>query len=172
MKAAALALVLAALLGACAPAARPPTLSTPLDTESAIASGNPPRFLYELAKEHYSDSELQQRDLPLTFTVELASTDRAMWGVGWCAKTQAILEDNLEQIVMAFWINGQPVPLEQFYIQQEGTGCSTWQMVVSNWPKGVTTLKQEMTLANPINDGWNQFDAGQHMVHIFEVTVP
>ncbi len=211
MKIITFALVLAIALCACAPAPTPsatlipptatvppPTLSSPSDTETILAGNKPPQELQGLALETYSDFDLQQINHTFPFTIQLASNLRATWDAGWCATTQAILDQNLKQISFAFSMNGQPVALSQFY-ESSWSGlpsglaqytqyyawsrqtssslgktwaCHSWATVVSNWPKGAANvLRTVMTIASKINNGMSDYDAGQQTV-IYTVTLP
>ena len=211
MKTITFVLALAIVLCACAPGPTPaatpipptatvppPTLSSPSDTQAILAGNKPPQELQGLALETYSDFELQQINHTFRFTIQLASNLRATWDAGWCATTQAILDQNMKQITFAFSMNGQPVALSQFY-ESSWSGlpaelaqytqyyawsrqtssslgktwaCHSWSTVVSNWPKGSTTVLQTvLTFASKINDGMYDHDVGQN-TFIYTVTLP
>ncbi len=201
MKTTTLVLLLAIVLSACAPAVTPtptpipptatpvpptatpvppPTLSSPSDTKAIVEGNNPPSTLGSLATEEYSEADLQQVNRTFPYTIQLASNLRALWEAGWCATTQAILDQNMKQMTFAFSMNGQPVAPSQFYeVTFEGTdesgkavACHAWGTVVSNWPKGAATVLQTVqTIASKINNGRSDYDAGQQ-TFIYTVTLP
>ena len=192
MKTTTFALLFVFILSACGPAPTPtatpipptatvppPTLSSPSDTQAILAGSKLPQDLEELATETYSVSDWQQKHT-LPYTIQLASNLRATWTGGWCATTQAILDQNLKQITYAFSINGQPVALSQFYewsspwTDDSGKtwACHNLSTVVSNWPKGVTTvLRTVITFVSKINDGTSDYGPGRQTL-IYTVTLP
>jgi hypothetical protein len=136
--------------------------------------------LETLATETYSDSDLEQINRTFPYTIQLASNLRATWAAGWCATTQAILDQNMKQVTFAFSMNGQPVALSQFYEWSGQTtddsgktwACQAWSTVVSNWPKGAATVLQTvMTISSKTNNGKSDYDAGQQ-TFIYTVTLP
>jgi len=165
--------VILMLTTACA-AALPaqPTLSSPSGTKAALAEKNPPLTEDELSMGGASNSERNQENIPHYFTISNWASNRPMdWEGGWCAVSQAILEQNLKYLKPAFWLDGKPVPLSYFYAYGDGQGCYYWATIASNWPKGVTTLKGGFTITSPINDGENSYTAGQ-LIYVTTVTVP
>jgi hypothetical protein len=157
-----------------------PTLSSPADTETALSGSTPPQFLEELATEQYSPSQMQQMNHAFPYTIMLKGEQPVLWQWGWCATTQTILDQNLKQITAAFSMNGQPVDLSQFYAydsqQTDPTTnttlpCHSLATVVSNWPKGATALQTVVTFASKINDGMNDYAAGNQTFN-YAVTRP
>jgi len=112
---------------------------------------------------------------PLLTIQPWASNQPAIWGLEWSSITPDILDQNLSQITVGFWLDGQPVPLSQFYqhryVTEDGEGFYDWYTVVSNWPKGVTTLKCVQTIASPIFDGMHNMGVGL-LIQDYTVTVP
>ena len=153
-------------------------LSTPDETKTALSGGNPPQTLETLATEQYTDSELQQMNHTFPYTIQLSGEQPVLWTWGWCATTQDILNQNLQHITVAFSMNGQPVPLDQFYVSDsQGTDaqgntlpCHSWATVASNWPP-VSALQTVVTFDAKINDGMNDYPAG-NQTFVYAVTLP
>lgn len=133
------------------------------------------RQLEELAQESYSPAELAQIGTTFAYSVPLAKDQRLLWGWGWCATSQLILNDNYQQIQLEFSVNGQVLDqAEQFAeIAQSGNGlfCKSYYTVVYRWPSGDTQLQTVVTFESPINDGGADYPAGKQTFN-YTVTLP
>lgn len=147
-----------------------PTLGSLASTEKAVEAQTD--ALETLADETYSNDELSQMGETFAYTVALDDNrQRALWGWGWCASSQTILNQNFQDITLAFTANGKPVDNALFYeAEQSGGGvfCRSYYAVLYNWPSGETDLKTVVTFEKVINDGQSDYPAGKQT---FEYTV-
>jgi hypothetical protein len=128
--------------------------------------------LETIANETYSSEELAEfnKTFPYTLTVE-SSRERLLWGWGWCATSQTILNQNFNVIELTFEVEGEAVDPELFYeAQQSGGGlfCRSYYALVYNWPSGDTVLTTTVEFTETVNDGESDYAPGQQ---VFEYTV-
>ncbi len=149
-----------------------PTLGTPREARLAAAEGAPE--LAELAAEDYTQEELNTVGDTLEYTIALTETQPVLWGYGWCATSRAILRDNLDKMVIEFFVNGAPVPAEQFNVSDYETDdwqCRSFLTVIDDWPSGTTVeIETRITFTEAINDGRFDFPAGEKRL-VYRVTV-
>ncbi len=149
------------------------TFATPEEAQAAVTAGA--RFLEALAPETYDADELSQAGQTYTYTVNLRRVEPLIWSNGWCATTQAILQENFRSIRITFTANDKAVDdrLIQVVDSQSGADlfCRTYYLVVTNWPRGETILKNEVTFTRRINDGMADYAAGSH-TYLYRVTRP
>ncbi len=149
-----------------------PLLGTPAESQKALSDPSA-SFLEALAKEQYSGNDFNQMNRTFPFTIPLAQEQTLLWRDGWCATTQAILSDNLQHIAVAFEMDGAPVDLSQFYAydsqRADQLACHSYVAAVYNWPKGKTVLQSTVTFAAAINDGLNDYPAG-NQVFVYTIT--
>jgi hypothetical protein len=148
-----------------------PTFASAADSRKALGTI---KTLEDVAKEKYKDTELSQAGKTYTYTIGATSAQSLMWITGWCATTQAILDDNNKNITYTFSMNGKPLDITQFAVLEGKQGtqfCKLYMMSVSNWPKGDTKLETKVTFANKINDGTADYPAGAHS-YVYTVTAP
>jgi hypothetical protein len=127
-----------------------------------------------VAKENYGQGAQPKPGETFTYTVDLTQDQRLVWISGWCAKTSAILADNLKSIQVEFLVNGQPVNLGQF-AKFDGTAggqqCRYDYTVGYRWPKGTAQLETRVTFKAPINDGTTDYPAGT-VSYVYNVSRP
>lgn len=150
-----------------------PTIGTPREARLALAEGAPE--LADLAAEEYTLEELNTVGDTLEYTLTLTETQPVLWGYGWCATSRAILRDNLDKMVIEFFVNGIAVPREQFNIADYEDGdwqCRSFIAVIDDWPAAGTTVEIEtrITYTEAINDGRFDFPAGEKRL-VYRVTV-
>ena len=71
------------------------------------------------------------------------------------------------------FLDGQPVDaksLAQGEQQVSGQTCKDFNGIIRAWPTGKHTIKITMRLDAKINDGWNDYAAGDY-VEIYNITV-
>jgi len=142
--------------------------------ETRIAISEQTRVLDALAPEEYSDEALAQVGETFTYTVTLDRNEKLIWVYGWCATTQAILEQNLERMTFDFSVNGTPVDARQFQVfdgQADDLECRSYTAVVYDWPTGTTTLETKVTYDEKINDGLADYPEGSQ-AFVYTVTAP
>jgi hypothetical protein len=128
--------------------------------------------LETVANETYSSEELAEfnKTFPYTIAVD-SSRQRLLWGWGWCATSQTILNQNFDLIELTFEADGEAVDPELFYEDQQSCGglfCRSYYALVYNWPSGDTVLTTTVDFTDTVNDGESNYPAGQQ---VFEYTV-
>jgi hypothetical protein len=122
-----------------------------------------------LATEKYQDSD-HTKPGTLKYTLSLSAGAQALsWGYGWCAKTDKLLKDNLENIKLKFELDGKEVPLTSFAVDSSAT-CQEWYVSLSDWPVGEYHFVTTATHSADINDGWDNYPAGDY-VRDYVITV-
>ncbi|MBM4422998.1 MAG: peptidase S41 [Chloroflexi bacterium] len=142
-------------------------------TKKALNAAEP-LFLESLAEESYSANDLSQMDRAFPYTIALEGDERLIWGWGWCATSQSILNDNYKHIQLAFSVDGEAVDSSKFTeVSQSGGGlfCKSYYTLVFNWPGGDTALQTVVTFDAPINDGQSDYPAGAQTFD-YTVTAP
>jgi C-terminal processing protease CtpA/Prc len=149
-----------------------PTVGSPSAARSALDSQA--RFLEDLAPERYDSAELSQAGQTYVYTLSLEKDERLIWMNGWCAADQAALQDNFENIRLDFVVNGTPLAEDQLALFEGPSGdtyCKLYYTVLFRWPQGETTLVNNVTFTQTINDGQTDYPAGKH-VYTYSVTRP
>lgn len=83
------------------------------DAATALSSNVP--YLEDKAGERYQASD-SSKPGTLTYTVSLTPTDQVIWGYGWCATTQKILNTDLKSITLKFTLDGKDVPVSTMQV--------------------------------------------------------
>lgn len=133
--------------------------------EAAQAWSTTIRFLESAAFENYSGEVLSQAGQTYTYTVQLAWDEELIWANGWCAATQAQLDEEWQTITLEFSANGTPLSPEAFATYEVSGAqmeCRWRYVVVSGWPSGVTQLSTTVTFARPLTDEVRTYPAGTH----------
>lgn len=149
-------------LGAGITPSKQPTLSKE-DGEAWISGSNIP-LLDDRARETYEDAEYLKVPLNLTYTITLARSETLVWLGAWCAKDSETLKDNLSKMEYSFTLNGQPVPLEEFYVINDldngDTRCDVYLLGLKDWAPGEHHVVTTITFKEPVNDGISVYPAG------------
>jgi len=128
--------------------------------------------LYDLKNEQAQD-ETYKPDVE-RYTVEMSPDNQIDLGPGWCARTSAIRDDNKKHFHPAVTVNDYLVPdrdLEYFeWTSDDGLYCFSWDIVASSWPTGQHQVSQAFAFDAPINDGWDDYPAGEYVTE-YTITV-
>src|SRR5579859_342747 len=149
-----------------------PVLASASASTTLLSGGA--KLLENVAAEHYTDAQLNQAGRTNTYTIKLTQDQRLIWIYGWCADTQAHLDDNLKSIQESFSVNGQAIDSSQFAAfngQTNGQFCDYHYVAVSQWPSGTTRLSTQVKFTQAINDGTTTFPAGTRTL-VYLVTAP
>jgi C-terminal processing protease CtpA/Prc len=142
-----------------------PIFSDPVEVQKIYNEGKV-GYLEQYAKEKYSNSLETGKVFP--YSIVLQESTPMVWGFGWCATSQEILEQNLSQIVMNFTLNGKVVPVDKIAAVDQNVKdangnniwCRTATLVPDKWPSGEHHLETEITFKSKINDGMTDYPAG------------
>jgi C-terminal processing protease CtpA/Prc len=153
------------------PSKAPASSGARLMSKAELVSAANMDSLENKASENYSQADLAQMDRTFAFTINLTASEPLGWAWGWCATSQAILDDNFRHIQVNFKLNDKDVPLSAFITQDNQSGgnyCRSYYAGVTDFPQGATKLITTITFDAPINDGMADYKAGRQ---IFEYTV-
>jgi hypothetical protein len=93
--------------------------------------------------------------------------------LGWCTSTSQILQQNDQQITWSLTVDGQAVNVQKLFAsneQQSGQVCNSYVGIIRNWTGTQHKITTTMTVAQKINDGWNDYAAGDY-TDVYNVTV-
>ena len=78
-----------------------------------------------------------------------------LWLTGWCASEEQ-LDQNWENLELAFTLDGEEVPLNKFSDLETTAGghpCRFYYVLLTDWPVGEHVVITEMKFAEDLNDG-------------------
>ena len=108
-----------------------------------------------------------------TYPISVSASQPVLLFQGWCTSTKAILDQNFQHIKYLVEVDGQPVDtskLSQANTSAVDKSCKDFAGIIRAWPAGKHTIKISMRLDAKINDGWNDFSAGDY-TEIYNITV-
>ena len=141
----------------------PPKVASTSEAESAFAAQA--SFIEEKAREQYAPEDTSVPGI-LTYTVPLAKSETLIWAYYWCTTTKEVLDQNFNQIDVAFELNGEAVPLEQFAVtelESGGNQCRIIYTALSDWTPGEHHLTTTATFNGVVNDGMAEYPAGDYV---------
>ncbi len=147
----------------------PPKIGDAAAVNTAIQNND--QQLEQLAKEQYTAIQLAQMNQVFTYTIALAQSQDLLWAWGWCATDQKTLDQNLQNIKLAFSLAGQDVPLAQFQkvsYTANNQQCMAYITVLTDWQAGENHLSTTVTFTTSINDGTAVYPPGKQ---VFDYTV-
>lgn len=147
-------------MGAGITPASQPTLQSKEETEAALSDTEQ---FEQRARESYEDADFLLVPNDFTYTIALGESEPLLWAWGWCAADAATLNDNLDNMEVAFDLNGQNVPTERFLrldYDSSGQRCMAYLLVVTDWAGGEHHAVTTLTFTAPLNDGAYDFPAG------------
>jgi hypothetical protein len=108
-----------------------------------------------------------------SWDVVVISDQPALIYYGWCAMDQSTLDQNFEHIQFIWLADEQPVDMESLYLYEESDtdmSCRSYVGIVRRWPLGEHVIRMTMHFDEIINDGWDDYPAGDY-VDVFNITV-
>ncbi len=149
-----------------------PDLEDDPDAVSRIINSGDSTTLYQLINETGQDGTTTPN--AEHYTVDMGSDTQIDLGPGWCTKTAAIRDDNKKHFDPAITINDSSIPDRQLTYYEwktdDGKFCFSWDIIASNWPVGEHRVTEAYTFDAPINDGWDDYPAGEFTTE-YTVTV-
>jgi hypothetical protein len=167
------------------PAINVPAMKVPgIPTPQALPNAQPTRIVVEPYQPQPGDQypTLQNmvpnwqnptRPGTQTFNLPIPANQAVLLASGWCTSTQNLLNQNFQHIQYIIEVDGQPVDaksLAQGTQQVSGQTCKDFTGIIRAWPSGKHTLKITMRVDAKINDGFNDYAAGDY-VEIYNITV-
>lgn len=105
---------------------------------------------------------------PGSYEVAIEADGKLSISNRWCARTEEILAQNLEQIYFAFEVNGRDVlsrlhTYEDVDYDENGDEmyCHGYRGLLSEWPSGNHKIYYDIYFEDTINDGWSDYPAGE-----------
>jgi len=130
-------------------------------------------YLQALAEEKYTEEDFAKPGT-LAFTVKIADDKPTYFHYGWCATSEEILKQNFEHIAVSLYLNaeelGTDVVLPVSFTRNDGLVCLDIGVLMSDWPTGNYKLETAVRFDEKINDGLNDYEAGDY-IHLYDVTV-
>ncbi len=148
-----------------------PKMETDASAVIKVLSGKDWHYLQALAKEQYTEAD-SAKPGTLTYTVNITDDLPVYFVYGWCTVDEATLKQNFEHIKIKLYINdnelGKDVVQNLSYTTQANLTCLDYGVLTSDWTDGEYKLKAVATFDQKLNDGMNDYDAGDY---IFEYNV-
>jgi len=171
-------LIVSCLLPGMIPLTPIPTVPMPVMEKDADAhleklKGTDWVYLQALAEEKYTEADFAKPGT-LTFTVKITNDKPTYFDYGWCTTTEEILKQNFEHIIVSLYFNDQELGTDVVhpvsYTRTDGLVCLDFGVLMSDWPAGNYKLESAVTFDEKINDGLDDYEAGDY-IHQYNVTV-
>ena len=108
-----------------------------------------------------------------TYNITVSANQPVLLTSGWCTTTKAILDQNYQHIKYLVEVDGQSLDTSKLYqenLSTVGQSCKDFAGLIRAWPAGKHTIKITMRVDAKINDGWNDYAAGDY-AEIYNITV-
>jgi len=164
-------LIMSCLLPGMIPLTPVPTVPMPVMEKDADAhlerlKGKDWVYLQALAEEKYTSADLAKPGT-FTFTVKITNDTPTYFDYGWCTTTEEILRQNFEHITVSLYFNddeiGNDVAHPVSFTRPDGLVCLDIGVLMSDWPAGEYKLEAAVTFDEKINDGIDDFEAGDYI---------
>ena len=130
-------------------------------------------YLQALAAEKYTEADFATPGT-LTFTVKIIDDKPTYFTCGWCTTSEEILKQNFEHITVRLYLNddelGNDVVHPVSFTRKDGLVCLDIGALMSEWPTGNYKLESAVTFDEKINDGLDDYEAGDY-IRLYDVTV-
>ena len=150
-----------------------PVMETDPEAVIAVLRGEGWQFLQALAPERYSDEDYAKPGTHV-FTAEVTDNQPVYFNYGWCAVDQETLRQNFEHIEVKLYFNDVELDSDVVhnltYTSPDNLPCLDFGVLMSEWPDGEYKLKAVATFDEKINDGMDDYDAGDYVFE-YNVTV-
>ena len=150
-----------------------PVMEKDAETHLEKLKGTDWVYLQALVEEKYTESDLAKPGT-LTFTVKITDDTPTYFNYGWCTTNEEILRQNFEHITVGLYLNdlelGNDVAHPVSFTRPDGLVCLDIGVLMSDWPAGNYKLESAVTFDEKINDGLDDYEAGEY-IHLYNVTV-
>ena len=171
-------LIMSCLLPGMIPLTPIPTVPMPVMEKDAEAhlerlKGQGWVYLQALVEEKYTAADLAKPGT-FKFTVKITDDKPIYFNYGWCTTSEEILRQNFEHITVRLFFNddelGRDVVDPVTFTRSDGLVCLNFGVLMSDWPAGNYKLETAVTFDEKINDGIDDYEAGDY-IHQYNVTV-
>jgi len=150
-----------------------PVMETDTDKVLEVLSGTGWQPLQALAPEQYTEEDYA-RPGTLTYNVIVTADLPTYFSYGWCAVDEATLRQNFEHIEIKLYINHEEFPPDAVhnlsFTSSSGLLCVDFGALMSDWPEGEYKLEAVATFDETINDGLDDYAAGDY-IFVYNVVV-
>jgi len=150
-----------------------PDMETDTDALIKALNGTDWVALQALASERYSEKDFAKPGT-LTFTSIVTNDKPVYFSYGWCAKDDKTLAQNFEHIEVSLYFDGDQLGGNKVHQlsfgRSDGLVCVDYGVLLSNWSPGNYELKAIASFDEKINDGLDDYEAGDY-VYVYDVTV-
>jgi hypothetical protein len=108
-----------------------------------------------------------------TYDISVSASQPVLLTSGWCTTTKAILDQNSQHIEYLVEVDGQSLDTSKLYqenLSAAGQYCKDFVGLIRAWPTGNHTIKITMRVDAKINDGWNDYAAGDY-AEVYNIAV-
>lgn len=148
-----------------------PVMEENTDTVLDVLRGDHWHLLQALAEEQYTEEDYA-RPGRLTYTVNVTDDQPVYFSYGWCAVDEETLVQNFGHMRIRFTLNGEALEEDVIhnltFTAPNNMLCADFGVLITEWPDGDYKLEAVITFLEPINDGLDDFEAGDY---IFEYNV-
>jgi hypothetical protein len=148
------------------PAEGLPKAETNTETVIETLNGDDWVPLRSLSPEEYSMDQVNQPGV-LKFTATVTNEVPVYFNYGWCTTSEEVLQQNLEHIKVALFINDKQLTGDSIHVLSyslsNGLVCSDVGTLLSEWQAGTYQLKTVATFNEAINDGMDDYKAGDYI---------
>jgi len=109
----------------------------------------------------------------MTWPVSVNRQEQVLIIEGWCTADTQTLDQNFQHITYLLEVDGRDVPVNSLYLldhEQTDMFCRSYLGIIRQWPAGEHTISTTMHLDEAINDGWDDYMAGDYTDE-FRITV-
>jgi hypothetical protein len=147
----------------------PPVIFGPLVIEPA----NPTSSNYPTLQELIPNWSAATTPGSQTWSVTVSPNKPVLVFFGWCTTTAEILDQNYQHITYKLIVDGQQVDVKGLYLwndQETDRICQTYVGLIRQWTWTKHTLVTTMTFNQKVNDGWDDYPAGDY-TDVYNITV-
>ncbi|MDH5508131.1 MAG: DUF4350 domain-containing protein, partial [Anaerolineae bacterium] len=147
------------------------------DVSAPTATGGSPRLGSKSESQAAIDSQVPSLERladdssesgnTFTYFITMQQSQDALWGWGWCATTQELLEENLANITLTFTLNGETISQDRFVSIDDGNDswkCRIFFVLLTDWPVGEHTLSTGIVFEDDIFDGEGTIKSGTYKI--------
>jgi hypothetical protein len=135
---------------------------TPTPPRFHVASAEGARFAF-VSSSVRTLNEIMNPDR----TLALPESEPLLWGSGWCAASQEILDQNYQVMGTRLYVNGFEIDPAYYATRDYGsadpenpTFCRSLYILIDSWPSGMTLLEVRHAILEPLSDGWTDVAPG------------
>jgi hypothetical protein len=154
-------------------AAQVPTATSEPLVPLTIEPANPTTSSYPALPDLVSNWTASMKPGPQTWSASVSRNQPVLLFVGWCATTPDILAFNLKHITYKLVVDDQPVDVTSLYkwdSQESDRVCQTYVGLIRTWTGTSHTIVTTMTMDWALNDGFDDYLAGD-FTDVYNVTV-